>query len=137
MGKKSRDKGANFERWICKQIDSELGFNVKVKRNLSQYQTKGQSDIIIPGFAIECKAYAKGYTHKADWWVQACEQAGDLEPVLVYKYDYQEPRAVISLSVISKDYDYTDMVCTISLPDLWYIIREKLSEKGLGEVENI
>ena len=137
MGKKSRDKGANFERWICKQIDSELGFNVKVKRNLSQYQTKGQSDIIIPGFAIECKAYAKGYTHKADWWVQACEQAGDLEPVLVYKYDYQEPRAVISLSVINSEYDYTGITCTISLPDLWYIIREKLSEKGLGEVENI
>ena len=77
---------------------------------------------------LRAKAYAKGYVHKKDWWVQACEQAGDLEPVLVYKYDYQEPRAVISLSVINSDYDYTDMVCTISLPDLWYIIREKLSE---------
>ena len=139
MGKKSRDKGASFERWVCKQIDSELGFNVKVKRNLSQYQTKGQSDIIIPGFAIECKAYANrgGYTHKKDWWVQACEQAGDNEPVLVYKYDYQEPRAVISLSVINKEFDYTGITCTLSLSDLWYIIREKLSEKGLGEDKNI
>ena len=135
MGKKSRDKGASFERWLCNEIDQNLGF--KPKRNLSQYQTKGQSDIIIPGFAIECKAYAKGYVHKKDWWVQACEQAGDLEPVLVYKYDYQEPRAVLSLSVISKDYDYTDMVCTISLPDLFYIIREKLAEQGLGEAKKI
>ena len=137
MGKKSRDKGAAFERWLCNEIDQHLGF--KPRRNLSQYQTKGQSDIIIPGFSIECKAYANrgGWTHKTDWWVQACEQAGDNEPVLVYKYDYQEPRAVISLSVINSEYDYTGMTCTISLPDLWYIIREKLSEKGLGEVKNI
>ena len=137
MGKKSRDKGAAFERWLCNEIDQHLGF--KTKRNLSQYQTKGQSDIIIPGFAIECKAYANrgGWTHKADWWVQACEQCGDNEPVLVYKYDYQEPRAVISLSVINKEFDYTGITCTLSLSDLWYIIREKLSEKGLGEDKNI
>tara|TARA_R100001015_G_C4532471_1_gene98527 strand:+ start:247 stop:660 length:414 start_codon:yes stop_codon:yes gene_type:complete len=137
MGKKSRDKGAAFERWLCNEIDQHLGF--KPKRNLSQYQTKGQSDIIIPGFAIECKAYANrgGWTHKKDWWTQACEQAGDNEPVLVYKYDYQEPRAVISLSVINKEFDYTGITCTLSLSDLWYIIREKLSEQGLGEVENI
>ena len=137
MGKKSRDKGAAFERWLCNEIDQHLGF--MRKRNLSQYQTKGQSDIIIPGFSIECKAYANrgGWTHKKDWWMQACEQAGDNEPVLVYKYDYQEPRAVISLSVINSEYDYTGITCTLSLPDLWYIIREKISEQGLGEGKNI
>jgi len=137
MGKKSRDKGAAFERWLCNEIDQHLGF--KPKRNLSQYQTKGQSDIIIPGFAIECKAYANrgGWTHKKDWWVQACEQCGDNEPVLVYKYDYQEPRAVISLSVINREFDYTGITCTLSLSDLWYIIREKISEQGLGEDKNI
>ena len=137
MGKKSRDKGAAFERWLCNEIDQHLGF--RPKRNLSQYQTKGQADIIIPGFSIECKAYANrgGWTHKKDWWMQACEQAGDNEPVLVYKYDYQEPRAVISLSVINSEYDYTGITCTLSLPDLWYIIREKISEQGLGEGKNI
>ena len=137
MGKKSRDKGAAFERWLCNEIDQHLGF--KPRRHLSQYQTKGQSDIIIPGFSIECKAYANrgGWTHKKDWWMQACEQAGDNEPVLVYKYDYQEPRAVISLSVINSEYDYTGITCTLSLPDLWYIIREKISEQGLGEGKNI
>ena len=137
MGKKSRDKGAAFERWLCNEIAQHLGFSPK--RTLSQYQTKGQSDIIIPGFSIECKAYANrgGWTHKKDWWMQACEQAGDNEPVLVYKYDYQEPRAVISLSVINSEYDYTGITCTLSLPDLWYIIREKISEQGLGEGKNI
>jgi len=29
------------------------------------------------------------------------------------------------------------MTCTLSLPDLWYIIREKISEQGLGEGKNI
>lgn len=126
MGKMSRDKGANFERFLCKEIDSQLGF--KPRRNLSQYQDKGQSDIIIPGFAIEAKAYAKGYKHKDDWFRQAVEQAGDLEPVLIYKFDYQEPRAVVFLSLLSAEYAGTGMTCTLSLSDLWYIIREKLAE---------
>ena len=140
MSKKSRDKGAAFERWLVNEIKDQLGEQMpetRVQRNLSQYQTKGQSDILIPGFAIEAKAYAKGYKHKQGWWVQACEQAGDLEPVLVFKYDYQEPRAVVFLSLINSEYDYTGMTCTISLPDLWYIIREKLAEKGLGEGKKI
>lgn len=130
MGKKSRTKGAAFENFLCKEIDQHLG--IKVRRNLSQYQTKGQSDIIIPGIAaIEAKCYAKGYTHRPDWWNQACEQAGSLEPVLIFKYDYQEPRAVISLSAIAQEYDYTGIICTISLPDLWYILREKIAEQAI------
>ena len=101
MGKKSRDKGATFERWLVNEMKDNLGENLleQPSRNLSQYQQKGQSDIIIPGFAFEAKAYAKGYTHKKDWWVQACEQG-------------------------------TGMTCAISLPTLWYIVREKLAEMG-------
>lgn len=138
MGKLSRDKGANFERWICKQIDSELGFNVKAKRNLSQYQNKGQADIIIPCFSIEAKAYAKGWTHRADWWRQAVEEAGDLEPVLIYKYDYQEPRAVVRLSLVRFDLEANnDMVCTVSLDVLWYLMREKISEQGMDATKNL
>jgi hypothetical protein len=29
------------------------------------------------------------------------------------------------------------MICTISMPDLFYIIREKLAEQGLGEAKKI
>lgn len=137
MGKLSRDKGANFERWICKQIDSELGFNVKAKRNLSQYQSKGQADIVIPCFSIEAKAYAKGYTHKQDWWRQAVDEAGDLEPVLIYKYDYQDPRAVVRLSLVNPSHKAEcNMVCTLSLDVLWYVMREKISEQGMDEIKN-
>lgn len=136
MGKLSRDKGANFERWICKQVDSELGY--KPKRNLSQYQSKGQADIILPHFSIEAKAYAKGYTHKPDWWRQTVEEAGELEPVLIYKYDYQEPRAVVRLSLVRSDLEpNNEMVCTLSLNVLWYLMREKIAEQGMDESKKI
>ena len=141
MGKLSRDKGANFERWICKQIDEQLGF--RPTRNLSQYQSKGQADIVIPCFSIEAKAYAKGYTHKPDWWRQAVDEAGDLEPVLIYKYDYQEPRAVVRLSLVNPSHKaecntaQSNMVCTLSLDVLWYLMREKIAEQGMDEAKNI
>lgn len=135
MGKMSRDKGSRFELWICKQIDEQLGFNVK--RNLSQYQSKGQADIILPCFSIEAKSYAKGYTHKPDWWRQCVEEAGDLEPVLIYKYDYQEPRAVVRLSLVRSDLDADcNMVCTLSLDVLWYLMREKIAEQGIDAEKN-
>ena len=54
----SRNKGASFERKICKLIKDNL--NIDAKRNLDQYQAKGQADIIIPKWSIECKAYQKG-----------------------------------------------------------------------------
>ena len=28
----------------------------------------------------------------------------------------------------AQEYDYTGIICTISLPDLWYILREKIAE---------
>ena len=64
----SRNKGASFERKICKLIKDNL--NIDAKRNLDQYQAKGQSDIIIPRWSIECKAYQKGTTYKQSWLEQ-------------------------------------------------------------------
>lgn len=53
----SRNKGASFERQICKLIKQNLNYDAK--RNLDQYQSKGMADIIIPGWSIECKSYKK------------------------------------------------------------------------------
>lgn len=140
MGKLSRDKGSRLELWVCKQIDEQLG--IKAKRNLSQYQSKGQADIILPCFSIECKHYAKGWTHKKDWWDQAVAEAGELEPVLIYKYDYQDARAVVRLSLVNPSHKaecntaQSNMVCTLSLDVLWYLMREKLAE-GMDEKKNL
>jgi len=45
MSKLSRNKGATFERELCKIIFEELG--VEVRRNLSQYQEKDLGDIML------------------------------------------------------------------------------------------
>ena len=66
----SRKKGAVFERQSVNYIKDHLGESLPElpKRNLSQYQVKGEADIVIPGWSIECKAYASGATYKEAWW---------------------------------------------------------------------
>lgn len=98
----SRNKGAAFERVICKKINNYLaskGSTQTVKRNLDQYQTKGMADIYWNNLAIECKRY-KGNgisdVFKNNWWYQAVESAGDdLIPLLIYKYDRRKIMCVI------------------------------------------
>ena len=79
----SRNKGASFERKICTMIKDNL--NIDAKRNLDQYQAKGQADIIIPRWSIECKAYLKGGSYRQAWLNQARESAAklNLTPVLI------------------------------------------------------
>ena len=88
MSKKSRNKGANFEREICNLIADQLGY--EVKRNLDQYQVKECCDIELADiFAIECKRYAAaaGGWFQKDWWEQAKRSAelANLVPCLFYR----------------------------------------------------
>lgn len=97
----SRNKGASFERWLCDQLFTELSLSEKPKRNLDQYQTKGECDIIIGCLAIEAKRYAKGHWYKPEWWAQAVHSAGtQMLPVLAYKYDRLPVRWVMPASMI-------------------------------------
>jgi hypothetical protein len=122
----SRNKGASFERKICKLIKDNL--NIDAKRNLDQYQAKGQADIIIPGWSIECKAYLKGTTFKRAWWEQAKESAASLNltPVLIYKYNNCPIKCVISLDVLSRNFNAGhDLVCEVDIETWFYIVRER------------
>ena len=122
----SRNKGASFERKICKLIKDNL--NIDAKRNLDQYQAKGQADIIIPGWSIECKAYLKGTTFKRAWWEQAKESAASLSltPVLIYKYNNCPIKCVISLDVLSRNFNAGhDLVCEVDIETWFYIVRER------------
>ena len=122
----SRNKGASFERKICKLIKDNL--NIDVKRNLDQYQAKGQADIIIPSWSIECKAYLKGTTSKRAWWEQAKESAASLNltPVLIYKYNNCPIKCVISLDVLSRNFSSGhDLVCEVDIDTWFYIVRER------------
>ena len=122
----SRNKGASFERKICKLIKDNL--NIDAKRNLDQYQAKGQADIVIPGWSIECKAYLKGTTFKRAWWEQAKESAASLNltPVLIYKYNNCPIKCVISLNVLSRNFNVGhDLVCEVDIETWFYIVREQ------------
>ncbi len=122
----SRNKGASFERKICKLIKDNL--NIDAKRNLDQYQAKGQADIIIPDWSIECKAYLKGTTFKRAWWEQAKESAASLSltPVLIYKYNNCPIKCVISLDVLSRNFNAGhDLVCEVDIETWFYIVRER------------
>jgi len=122
----SRNKGASFERKISILIKDIL--NIDAKRNLDQYQAKGQADIIIPGWSIECKAYLKGTTFKRAWWEQAKESAAtlNLTPVLIYKYNNCPIKCVISLDVLSRNFNAGhDLVCEVDIETWFYIVRER------------
>ena len=107
MSKKSRTKGATFEREVCKMIEDQLGF--EVRRNLDQYQIKEQADIELADlFSIECKRYASaaGGWYQKDWWLQAERAAAlkNLVPVLIWRYDRQPIRIALPIYAINADY---------------------------------
>jgi len=105
-GRKSRNKGAAFERWVANTLTEELGLDVPLRRNLSQYQAHSLPDLVLPPFVIECKAYAvngAGTWYQEDWWQQcvtASEAEDGLLPCLIYKYDRHKPRIVLPLGAI-------------------------------------
>jgi len=122
----SRNKGASFERKICKLIKDNL--NIDAKRNLDQYQAKGQADIVIPSWSIECKAYQKGTTFKPSWWVQTKESAATLKltPVLIYKFNNCPIKCVIPIDVLSRNFSAGhDLVCEVDIDTWFYIVRER------------
>ncbi len=57
MGKKSRDKGASYEREIAKLLSAEL--HLQIERRLGQARDGGDDLTGVPGFAIELKRRAK------------------------------------------------------------------------------
>jgi len=122
----SRNKGASFERKICKLIKDNL--NIDAKRNLDQYQAKGQADIVIPSWSIECKAYQKGTTYKQSWLEQTRESAKllGLTPVLIYKFNNCPIKCVIPIDVLSRNFSAGhDLVCEVDIDTWFYIVRER------------
>ena len=120
----SRDKGAGFERKICSLIKDALGYDAK--RNLDQYQVGG-ADIEIPGWSVECKAYQKGTTYKPSWWQQCVDNAGDRQPVLIYKFNNRPIKCVIRLEVLDSAFSSSkDLVCEVDIDTWFFIVRDKI-----------
>ncbi len=106
----SRQKGAAFERDVCKMIGE--AFNISVKRNLEQTRAGG-ADIELKPFLVECKRYAQQGSNwfKDDWWEQVKRSSqNDYMPVLIYKYDRQPIRVVLPLVTINPDFEPEHML---------------------------
>jgi hypothetical protein len=126
MSINSRNKGATFEREVCRWIEDEFG--VKVRRNLEQYQVVDLGDILLSPFTIECKRYGSGNWHKPDWWEQVCRAARDDSiPLLIYRFDRQPTRLVFPLYALGDYPTNNDMTCTVGLEEGAMIIREVLN----------
>ena len=102
----SRNKGAAFERYIVNKINAYFesnNINKRVKRNLDQYQEKGQADIYLDNFAIECKRYKAGSSMpRNNWWTQTLESAGDKYiPILIWKYDRKTIQCIVPAWLVS------------------------------------
>lgn len=130
----SRPKGAAFERHICKLLNDLLkqkGHEPIVKRNLEQYQTKGMADLYFKNFAIECKRYKerKDNWPISKWWTQTIEAAGDKYiPILIYKYDRQEIKAVLPLSILNNELENDPQrICVTSLRHFLQIAEAKIA----------
>lgn len=130
----SRQKGAGFERKIAKLLYEELGINFK--RNLEQYRSIDQSDLIPDDpkfpFSIELKSRASGVGCKNDWWKQSVSAAEAVKkfPCVIYKYDRYPERVVISNAALASSYGFThacDFKVEMSLESFCIVCREIMS----------
>ena len=98
MSAMQRNKGKAGEREIAGLIRDLTGWDVQ--RRVRQHD--GDSDLLgVPGWSVEVKRHkAAAPADLRRWWAQAVAQAADLLPVLLYRVDRGEWRAVWPLAVL-------------------------------------
>ena len=97
MGRMQRRKGQVGEREAAALIAEHTGWEVRRRvRNAA-----GDSDLLgVPGWSIEIKRYASATVSQiAGWWDQCVDQAGGQLPVLFYRLNRGQWRAVWPLAV--------------------------------------
>ena len=100
MGKLQRDRGAIFEREICKRLGEEFGF--RITRKLGQARDGGD-DIEVGPFMIECKR-RKGIAVYE--WLAQVQLAADVRggatghtptPIVIARADGEPAIVIMSL----------------------------------------
>lgn len=129
----SRNKGSAFERAIAQELFLQTG--ITFKRDLEQYRAGEHGDLIASDpnwpFLLELKRYASGNGCKPAWQEQASKAAlaAGKWPVVIYKYDRQDVRVSLPLSVaVSASTGPDDMWCDVSLPGFVWLAREYMAE---------
>ena len=93
MSKLAKDRGASYEREVCKALSDALGS--KVTRVLGQARDGG-SDIDLGPFLIECKRRRKIAIY--EWMEQAkVSSKGDKMPVVICRGDGKESLVIFRL----------------------------------------
>lgn len=93
MSKLAKDRGASYEREVCKALSDALGS--KVTRVLGQARDGG-SDIDLGPFMIECKRRRKIAIY--EWMEQAkVSSKGDKMPVVICRGDGKESLVIFRL----------------------------------------
>lgn len=97
MSMMQRNKGKAGEREAAELVRELTGWDVR--RRVRQHD--GDSDLEgVPGWSVEVKRHRTATRGDlARWWAQAVAQAGDLLPVLLYRVDRAQWRAVWPLAV--------------------------------------
>lgn len=97
MSAMQRNKGKGGEREAAALVRELTGWDVR--RRVRQHD--GDSDLEgVPGWTVEVKRHASATRSTfAGWWAQAVAQAGDALPVLLYRLDRGEWRAVWPVAV--------------------------------------
>ena len=93
MSKLAKDRGASYEREVCKALSDALGS--KVTRVLGQARDGG-SDIDLGPFMIECKRRRKIAIY--EWMEQAkVSSKGEKMPVVICRGDGKESLVIFRL----------------------------------------
>ena len=91
MSRAQRDKGKAGERELAALLTEITGHDVR--RKVRQHD--GDHDLDLPGWAVECKRHkAAGRAEIGAWWRQTVAQATQAAPVLFYRLDRGNWRAV-------------------------------------------
>ena len=87
-----RNKGKAGEREAAELVRELTGWDVR--RRVRQHG--GDSDLEgVPGWSVEVKRHRTATRAElAQWWRQAVSQSGDARPLLLYRADRAEWRAV-------------------------------------------
>lgn len=134
----SRKKGATFERAIAKELLALTG--ISFKRNLDQYQERGQGDLTPSDpdfpFVMECKAYASGGDCLSAWEAQAFTAASGTgkHPVVIYKFNNRPVRVRIWFDALAEAFGASDVSggkADISLQDFGYVASEIMSFRAM------
>ena len=134
----SRQKGAQGEREVAKELFEELG--IEFKRDLRQYQSADYGDLVAQvdnfPFSIEVKRHKKGWTCRPEWeeQTQKSAQVTNQYPCVIYRFDGQQWRCRIWFSALAESYGATcthDGKVDLSIHDFAWVAREIMSGRAL------